>query len=184
MTEKWKHNSKTARKKSPQGHKGSQVAKKGQTGKKGQKGPFGPYYWWKNIEITVFDWNSANECLKNNSTTQKHPGRSHQRGTRSHKWPERAKKCQKGPTGPFWTILLVKNSEITVFDSKSANECLKNNNTTRKHPGRRHQKGTKDQKWPERATKGQKGPKGRRWPCWRQIVDQKGLLNGFRLNSS
>jgi hypothetical protein len=45
MTEKSKHNSKTARKKSLQGHKGSHVASEGQKGpekaRKGQKGPIG-----------------------------------------------------------------------------------------------------------------------------------------------
>jgi hypothetical protein len=38
MTEKSKHNSKTVRKNSSQGHKGSQVARKGQKGPKGPKG--------------------------------------------------------------------------------------------------------------------------------------------------
>jgi hypothetical protein len=64
MTEKSKHNSKTARKKSPQGHKGSQVARKGQ---KGPKGPIGPKRPFKH-HITdqkqlfpMFDSKSANE---------------------------------------------------------------------------------------------------------------------------
>jgi hypothetical protein len=76
------------------------VARKGQKGQKGPKRPFGAILLVKNSEITVFVSKSANEGLKNNSTTRKHPGKSHHRGTRGHNWPERAKKGQKGPKGP------------------------------------------------------------------------------------
>ena len=88
---------------------------------KASNGLFGCFLRVNNSEITGFDSKSANECLKNKSTTRKHPGRSHHRGTRGHKWPERARKGQQGPKRPFWTILLVRNSKITVSDSNSAN---------------------------------------------------------------
>jgi hypothetical protein len=64
MTEKSKHNSRTARKKSPQGHKWSQVARKGQKGPKGLIGPKRPFKHHitdRKQLFTVFDSESANE---------------------------------------------------------------------------------------------------------------------------
>jgi hypothetical protein len=112
MTEKSKHNSETGRKKSLQWHKGAQVARKGQKGPKGPIGPKRPFKHHITDQkqlFTIFDSTSANECLKNESTTRKQLGRSHHRGTRGHKWPERARKGKKGQTGLLGTILLIKN---------------------------------------------------------------------------
>ena len=38
---------------------------------------------------------------QNETTTQIQPGKSHHRGSRGHKWPERVKKGKKGQTGLF-----------------------------------------------------------------------------------
>jgi hypothetical protein len=64
MTEKSKHNSKTAKKKSSQGHRGSQVARKGQKGPEmpiGPKRPFKHRITDQKQLFTVFRSKSANE---------------------------------------------------------------------------------------------------------------------------
>jgi hypothetical protein len=97
------------------------------------------------------------------SKTERKTGTSRHRRSRGHKLPEGAEKASKGLFDCFCTIFRVKNSETTLFDSTSANEGLKNNSTTRKHPGRSHHRGTRGHKWPERAKKERKGLKRPFW---------------------
>ena len=67
------------------------------------------------------------------------------------------KKSEKMKKIMFCSRFVVRNTELTVFDSRTANEGSKNESTTRGHPGRSRSRGPGGHKWPERTEKAQKG---------------------------